>query len=459
MQPCLSLLTSCGLRALIPLFVISAFASAGFAQETREATSLILANATLIDGTDASPRPNVTVVVEDGRISGIIEGAVENPPPDARFLDLSGLFILPGLIDAHVHVSDTADSADPPATLRNLANAGVTTVRDMGGDARTLAVLARDTKIGKIRSPNVYYSAVLYGPPFLQDPRTRRAALGVEPGTAPWSRVVTADSDLPQIIAEARGTGATGLKLYSALEPRLLREIVSEAHRQGLKVWSHATIFPSKPSDAAAAGVNVISHSGGLYAEARSDVPSSYTEGITEWMPKQDFAAVDPSGAPYDELFVLMRRHGTLLEPTLGAFRRGESRARPESHRHLAEAASRIDIAALSKWACAATRAAHEAGVAIVAGTDSSPRRSIPIAAELEALVECGLSPLEAIRAATVNGARAIGIEATHGSVEVGKVADLVILAADPTENIANVRQVVATVQSGRLYDHEGTME
>lgn len=457
MQPFLSWINLHGLRGLISLLVISIFVPAVFAQGTGVTTPLVLANATLVDGTGTASRPNVTVEIAQGLITEIVEGTVYKAPPNVEVIDLSNRFLLPGFIDAHVHLSN---NPDPEAALRKLFNAGVTTVRDMGGDARTLAVLARDAKIGAIRSPGIYYSAVLFGPPFLQDPRTRRAALGVEPGTAPWSRVVTPDSDLAQIVAEAKGTGATGLKLYSALEPRLVRRIVKEAHRQGLKVWSHATIFPSKPSDAAAAGVDVVSHSGGLYAEARSDVPSSYTEGITKWMQKQDFAAVDPSAPPFDDLFALMTRQGTMLEPTVAVFRRGRSRAAPEAHkRHLAEAASRIDIAALNEWACAATRSAHEAGVMIVAGTDSTPSRSKPISDEMKALVECGLAPLEAIRAATLNGARAIGLEATHGSVEVGKAADLVILAADPMEDIRNVGEVVAIVKSGRLYDHESTEE
>lgn len=445
------------LRSCVSFFFVAIFIPAVFAQGTDEATPLVFTNATLIDGTGAPARSNVTVVIEDGLISEIIDGTPHRAPPNAEVIDLSDRFVLPGFIDAHVHVSN---NPNPQAVLRKLLAAGVTTVRDMGGDARTLAVLARDAKIGVIRSPDIYYSAVLFGPPFLQDPRSGRAALGVEPGTAPWSRVVTPDSDLEHVVAEAKGTGATGLKLYSALEPNLVREIVSEAHSRGLKVWSHATIFPSKPSDAVAAGVDVISHSGGLYAEARPDVPSSYTEGITKWMPKQDFAAVDPSASPFDELFANMNHAGTILEPTVAVFRRKRSSAAPEAHkRHLAEAARRIDIGAFGEWACAATRAAHEAGVTIAAGSDSTPGRDIPISGEMEALVECGLSPLEAIRAATLNGARAIGVEATHGSVEVGKVADLVVLVADPTENIASVSEVVATVKSGRLYDHERMAE
>lgn len=117
--------------------------------------------------------------------------------------------------------------------------------------------------------------------------------------------------------------------------------------------------------------------------------------------------------------------------------------------------AEHIDFAALSNWACAATRAAHLAGVAIVAGTDTGTAWDIPLTEELEALVECGLSPLEAIQAATLNAARAIGIEATHGSVEAGKVADLVIFKTDPAEDIRALRSVEAVIKRGRIYPRE----
>lgn len=111
--------------------------------------------------------------------------------------------------------------------------------------------------------------------------------------------------------------------------------------------------------------------------------------------------------------------------PTLTVLQREGGGPRQQAqNKPLAEAPERIDAHALHERACAATRAAHQAGVTIVAGTDSTQRRSNPIAREMNALVKCGLTPLEAIRAATFNGARAIGIEVTHGSVAVVKVAD-----------------------------------
>lgn len=443
------------LRMLLPILFVFVLAPAVSAQETREPTPLVLAKATLIDGTGAAPRPNVTLVVENGTISSISDDTAATPPPGSSVVDLSGHFILPGLVDAHVHLSS---NPNPEATLRDLLYAGVTAVRDMGGDARTLAVLARDARIGAIQAPDIYYSAVLFGPPWLQDPRSRFSAPGMKPGLAPWSRVVTEDSDLPQIMAEARGTGATGVKIYSAVAPDLLQRIADEAHSQGLRVWSHATVYPSKPSDAVAAGVDVLSHAGGLYPEARADIPSSYTEAITRWLPTQDFAEVDPHAPPFDALFDAMAQRGTLLEPTVSAGRRPRADSGLEGQlEHLAEAAQRIDMASLRAWACAASRIAHEVGVAIVAGTDSNG--AVHVGVEMARLVECGIPPLHVIRAATLNGARALGVEATHGSVEVGKIADLVILAADPVADIGDVRRVAAVVKGGRMYEPEGGTE
>lgn len=415
--------------------------------------TIAITNITVIDGTGSAPQPNMTLLIKNGIISDLFPAGRKTLPEESRVLDMTGHFILPGLIDAHVHLTK---NPDPEKRLKALLALGTTTVRDMGGDARTLSVLARDARLGGIQSPNIYYSAFLFGPSFLQDPRARFAARGLKPGEAPWMRVVTGHTDLSQVIAEAKGTGATGIKLYSAIEPGLLKQITNEAHRQGLKVWSHATIFPSKPSDAVLAGVDVLSHSGGLYPEAFSDVPSGFNEAITEWMPKQDFS-IDPGDAPYDSLYHLMVNNGTILEPTFSA---GKSprvdTGQAGQSQHLAEAARNIDMSARRAWTTGATREAYEAGVTIAAGTDSDG--SVPVQSEIETFVEHGFSPLDAIKAATLNNARAIGVEETHGSLEVGKRADFVLLSVNPLQDISSLRNIILVAKDGVLYPQNASV-
>lgn len=437
---------------IFALCLIAILTSSAWAQQA-DTQPIAITDITVIDGTGSAPQPNMTLVIRNKIISDLFPAGKKSLPDNSRIFDMSGRFMLPGLIDAHVHLTK---NPEPEKRLAALLNSGTTSVRDAGGDARTLSVLARDAMLGTIPSPEIYYSAVLFGPAFTQDPRARFSARGMNPGDAPWMRTVTDHSNLSQIIAEAKGTGATGIKLYSAIEPGLLKRITDEAHRQGLEVWSHATIFPSKPGDAVSAGVDVLSHSGGLYPEAFSNLPSGFNEAITEWMPKQDFST-DPAHAPYDSLYHLMVNKGTILEPTLSVGARPrENTGQADQSRHLAEAAGNIDMAARRDWAIRATREAYEQGVPIAAGTDSDG--SVLVQSEIEYLVEYGLSPLEAIKAATFTNARAIGIEETHGSIEVGKQADFILLSGDPLQDIRSLRSVVMVSKNGVLYPQSTTI-
>ena len=428
-----------GLSAMLAV-PLQAVGQQGVAAET-----FVLINATLIDGTGTQPRPGTTITVRDGLITAVSPAEGPSPAAGVHRIDLAGRFVVPGLIDAHVHLSN---NPDPSGALETLLHNGVTAVRDMGGDARTLAVLARDSQIGQIQGPSIFFSALLYGPDFLQDPRSRFSQRGMEPGTAPWSRVVTESADVTQVVAEARGTGATGLKLYSAVHPALLKAIVKEAHRQDLEVWSHSSIYPSRPSDAVRAGVDVLSHAAGLYPEAFEQIPSSYTEAITNWFPVQDFGK-DADGTPaFADLFGEMARNGTILEPTLSPGPTPPGQGREGQQAHLARAAAQIDMEARNAWACDATRAAYRMGVRIAAGTDSNG--SDDVRREIQALVRCGLDPLAAIASATTHAAAAIGIDATHGSIVAGMAADLLILDADPSLDVANLYRIDRVMKAGR---------
>ena len=236
-----------------------------------------LTHVTVIDGTGAAARPDMTVVFRTGRIAALFPSGADTIPPGAAVVDLTGRYLIPGLIDTHVHLATDPSRQDrreaEERVLRNALHGGVTTVRDMAGDARRLADLARSAEVGDIESPAIFYAALMSGPAFFDDPRVLDASRGVPPGTAPWARAVTAGTNWRQVVAEARGTGATGIKVYAAVSAAVLRPLVAEAHRQGLRVWAHAALFPARPSEVVAAGVDVVSHASLLVWEGVPVLP------------------------------------------------------------------------------------------------------------------------------------------------------------------------------------------
>lgn len=396
---------------------------------------LALTGLTVIDGTGAAARPGTTLLLEDGRIAAVYADGSRPLPGGAERLDLPGRYAVPGLIDTHVHLATDPSGTDGwDVNVRRLRNAllgGVTTVRDMAGDARALAGLARAAELGEIASPDIHYAALVSGPDFFRDPRVLAAARGVAPGQAPWARAVTPASNWPLVIAQAKGAGATGIKIYAALSAEPLPPLIAEAHRQGLRVWSHATLFPARPTDCVDAGVDVLSHAALLVWENARAVPD-YTQ---RYHAAYDTASLnDPAFA---RLFHDMAARGTILEPTL-----------------FVQALARDSSAFV--WAAAATRRAHQLGVAISAGTDTigadQPGDLPNIHRELALLVERGgLSTMDALRAATSVAARAIGIQDRTGTLAPGKDADIVILARDPLADIHNTTSIVHVLKRGRL--------
>jgi imidazolonepropionase-like amidohydrolase len=393
-----------------------------------------LIHVTVIDGTGAPPRPNQTLVLRDGKIAALYASGDSAAPPNVPVLDLTGDYVIPGLIDTHVHLATDPSGGDRRALveqrLRNALHGGVTSVRDMAGDGRALASLARDALVGDLESPAIYYAALMAGPEFFTDPRVLAVSRGVPPGAAPWARAVTADTHWPQVVAEAKGTGATAIKVYAAVSAEVLRPLVAEAHRQGLEVWAHAALFPARPSDVVAAGVDVVSHASLLVWEGVPVLPLPM-----ERVPPEPVLA--PEDSPMRALYRLMAQRHTMLDATL--FVMGDAPPQRQA------------------WCAAVTHAAWAAGVPITAGTDSigvdNPGTLPNIHDELQLLVErARLTPLAAITAATLNGARAIGIDKTRGTIARGKAADLVVLWSDPTTNIRHTRDIVYVFRDGRRY-------
>ncbi|MGN6314324.1 MAG: amidohydrolase family protein [Rhodanobacteraceae bacterium] len=414
---------------------------------------LLLTHVGLIDGSGAPPQRDMTVVIEGDRITDVYPSGGKPVPEDAQIRDLTGRYVIPGLIDAHVHLTEAEpDIPHYRDHLRALLLGGVTGLRDMAGDDRLLQYLAEQANSDQFESPDIFYVALMAGPSFFaEDSRAQDASRGEPLGFAPWMQAITAATDLPLAVAEAKGTGATALKLYANLPASLVAAITAEAHRQGLRVWTHATIFPAKPGDAVNADVDTISHSPYLVWEAASHVPDDY-----KMRAHGDFGHVKPDAPQIRALFDAMKKHGTVLDATLLVFK--------DEAEHYPQGVG----AGIMPWSYAVTDLAHRRGVLVDAGTDDAglpdtgkgpDLNAMPtVHQEMALLVEhCGFTPIEAIQAATQVGAMALGQSAKRGTITPGKLADLVVLDADPSRDIHNTTRIDFVVKNGKLYSRENS--
>lgn len=413
---------------------------AGAAAAQSGSPLLVLNDVNLVDGTGAPARPHVRIVIRGERIAAIEDASKGPAPAGADVRDLSGMTVIPGLIDAHVHLtSGPGNEEQILKTLHFGLLGGVTSVRDMGGDDVVLAGLAKTALDAHQAAPRIYYSTLVAGPQFFADPRAKASTHGGVAGEVAWMRAITPESDFAAVITAGKATGATGLKIYADLAASTVAQVTAEAHRQGLKVWAHSAVFPAKPSEVVAAGVDVVSHSVYLGAEGMNPPPESYEaarrgQGI-------DYSKSPVAGETITGLLRAMKQKGTILDETLFVTNSGKHG----------------DDDPVWRWTVAVTRKAHELGVAMAAGTDSfgnSNRDAAPnIHREMQLLVdEAGLTPLEAIHAATYEGARTVGIEKSYGTVEAGKVADLVVLRDDPSSDIRRTRNIVSVIKGGVVY-------
>lgn len=404
-------------------------------------------HAALIDGTGGPLRPDMAVVVEGERIAAVGPDAEVATPPGARVVDLTGKYVTPGLIDSHQHIATPPDRRQAEAALRRNLYGGVTSIRVMADDLRAVAELARASRAAEIPAPEITFAALMAGESFFADPRVAAASRGFAPGTAPWMQAVTATTDLPLAVARARGTGATAIKIYANLPPDLVKAIAAEAHRQGLKVWAHGAVFPTTPAQVLDARPDVVSHTCYLAYQA-VDVPASYQQRVVI-----DPASFEGGANPVMAgLFARMLAQGTILDPTLRVYAEGDRRAAADPKAKPPFCTARL--------AALLTRQAWLAGVQIDTGTDGLSPWNDPwpeLYGELALLVrEAGIPPAAVIRAATLGGAMAAGQEADMGSIAPGKLANLIVLARNPLDDIENLKSLELTVKRGRAWPRSG---
>ena len=376
------------------------------------------------------------IVVQADRITALGDRSDTKVPDGARRVSLKGRYVIPGLINTHVHLASPPLPDVAKAYLQRELYSGVTTVRDMAGDARLLGELQREALRDEIASPDIYYSALIAGPGFFSDPRVAVSQEGLIPGTAPWMHAVDQKTDLRELIAEARGAGATGIKVYADLPANLIRAVTAEAHRHGMKVWAHAFVPPTLPSEVANSGVDSMSHADLVAYELTDPVPQRFKD-LTVIDPAPSAAQPNPK---IDRVLGLMARNHIVLDATV-------------NNGHLYAAKK------YPAGVGVATTIAGEAfrqGVLLCTGTDDDPdfhAVDSQLLDEIERLVrESHLTALDVIRAATANGALALGLGEQIGTLARDKVANFVVLRRDPLVDIRNLRSVEIVVKHGKPY-------
>lgn len=399
--------------------IVLAFLIASGGCTVAAAQDLDLVGATVIDGTGAPPRAGVTVVVRGGRIEQILERA---PPAQdgVRRLDLRGRFLLPGLIDAHSHIES------PGAALRALQS-GVTTARVLG-DSYLRALGTRDLIRARHASgPELLVSGPIIRPRpgeafFITFPQFGAALNGELRGperiAAVTRAMVGSGVDVIKIAASERAGVPAADPRRAELSEEEMRAAVAEADRAGRFVAAHAH---SRDGAAAAvrAGVRSIEH-----------------------------------GTYLDEPTLLeMRRRGTFLVPTLAVM---SPLSDPQTTR-ADDVVLQLRTRQMMGPVRAATRRARELGITVAASTDGSygdgdSTAGVRVAHDIAALREdCGFTALEAIQAATLNGALVLGIGARTGTIRPGLEADLLVVERDPLRDGAALFEPLLVVSDGRV--------
>ena len=439
------------LGILLPLAFAFCARNQGSSVVTTPAT-MALAHVTVIDGRSTTPQHDMTVVVRGNRIAAIGPADSMNVAGIATVIDGRGKYLIPGLWDMHVH---TVMPGGRQVLALYIAN-GVTGVRDMAGDWPTLVAWRRAIANGTLVGPRMVTSG-----PYL------------EGGDVPIPHLtVKTPADAQPAVDSLIRLGVDFIKVHSQLTRESYFAIARAARARGVTFVGHV------PRSVGAADA---SDSGQRSIEHLLTIPNECSS--------QDSVALEPrftvqsalgrcTSADLKPLFAKLVRNNTWVVPTLTAQLEvalwptralpGDSFARylPDSlQRFVAEIfpmppdvppnADQVGRRLFAKRV-AITGALHRAGVHVMPGTDAPLRNSAPgfgLHQELAYFIQGGLTPFEALRSATLEPARFFGMLDSLGTVETGRLADLVLLDANPLDDIANARRTSAVLANGRLFD------
>ena len=394
-------------------------------------TLFALVGGTLIDGTGGAPVKNAAVLIRGTRIVAAGPRGKVRIPAGATIVSTAGRTMLPGLWDMHAHY---AQAEWGPIYLA----AGVTTVRDVGNQLEFLLGARRAIASGRGVGPRLLSAGIIDG----DGPNAMGVARAATPAQgAAWARRYH-DAGLEQI------------KIYSSVPDSVLRAITREAHALGMTVTGHVP-HGLDGYQGVAAGMDQINHVTFILRMMRAAADTTpLTMDAPEARKAITFLAehhivVDPTLSLYEILMHPADQSVTAFEP-------GAATVAPELRTallHTGVDPARADAADRQfQTLRAIVGALHRAGVRIVAGTDQGvPGHSLH--RELELYVEAGFTPMEAIQAATLQSARAMGLERESGTVRPGLRADVLVVDGDPLARIADTRNVRLVVANGRRYE------
>ena len=435
-----------------------------------EAPVVVLTHVRVIDGTGSAARDDQTIVISEGKIQSIGSGPVQNLPSNAQTLDLQGYTVLPGLVGMHNHMF--FPQGGTPPIYSNMAISfprlylalGVTTIRTTGSVAPfTDLEIKRLIDSGRMIGPKMHITA-----PYLEG----RGSF------TPVMHELTGPEDARRMVNFWADQGATSFKAYMNITRAELKAAVEEAHKRGLKVTGHLCSIGYR--EAAEIGIDNLEH--GLFADSEF-VPNKQPDRCPGGAVSASLRQLDLNSAAVLETIRTLVAKNVAITSTLPVFEAGgaplaqsgigaasallnprvlnvmstDARVRYLTAR--ARVSSDSGYVALLRKAMDFERAFVKAGGLLIAGLDPTGNGGIVAGfgdlREVELLVEAGFTPLEAIKIATLNGAKFLGEDSRIGSIAVGKQADLMVVKGNPAVNISEIEKVEIVFKDGVGYDSE----
>ncbi len=437
-----------GVPLLLAPILALAFPAAGISVPRKKPPgSLLIRGATLIDGTGAAPVPDSFVLVQDGKFSDIAtvlrRRGMMTLSRNVRVIDGSGKWIVPGFIDAHVHLDAREDA-------KRMVRWGVTSARWMAEDVEASRKHAASSK-KSTGSPDLFPAAPIFTAPggwwSTEGPDRNLDRLPKSPEEAREAvrRAKALGSAEIKIMDDDMGWCRDPLPRLAQISPEVFSALVTEARRLGLRVSVHAPRLKDA-KDAVRQGATVLAH--GVLDERLDDetIGTMKTRGVfyVTTLDIYDFLA-DPKAFMARALGD-RRIRDSLPKKTLALY---ESESYFDTYRQ--RYPNSKFVADHRKTAYDNVGRLHAAGVDVALGTDMWAFPGAGVHLELEDLVSSGLSPIDAIRAATLVSARSLGLDADRGSIETGKRADFVLLENDPKDDVRNTRSIDSVYKGGRL--------